>query len=147
MINKFEGEYAFLSNFYHSPFTHDGITYPTNEHFFQAYKTLDIAEKKAIAAAETPGQAKRMGRNVKLRSDWERIKSSVMELGLRLKFTEHPDLRQALIDTAPAQLVEGTTWHDRTWGVCMCPRCGGRGENRLGQLLMKLRDEYTDEIE
>lgn len=147
MINKFEGEYAFLSNFYPSPFTHDGITYPTNEHFFQAYKTLDIAEKKAIAAAETPGQAKRMGRNVKLRSDWERIKSLVMELGLRLKFTEHSDLRQALINTTPAQLVEGTTWHDQTWGVCMCPRCGGRGENRLGQLLMKLRDEYTDEIE
>ena len=147
MINKFEGEYAFLSNFYPSPFVYDGIEYPTVEHFFQAAKTTDLTKRKEIAAAPAPGQAKCMGRNVKLRSDWERIKSSVMELGLRLKFTEHPDLRQALIDTAPAQLVEGTTWHDRTWGVCMCPRCGGRGENRLGQLLMKLRDEYTDEIE
>jgi Xaa-Pro aminopeptidase len=66
-IDCFDGEYAFLSNFYDSPIEKDGIVYPTNEHFFQAMKTLDNEERKKIAAAETPGKAKRMGRNVKLR--------------------------------------------------------------------------------
>ena len=88
MIVEFDGDYAFLSNFYPSTIYHEGITYPTNEHFFQAMKTLDIDERKAIAAAETPGLAKRMGRNVKLRPDWEAVKVDVMRLGLILKFTD-----------------------------------------------------------
>lgn len=135
MINCFDGEYAFLSNYYNSPITHDGITYPTNEHFFQAMKTLNIDEKRAIAAAGTPGEAKRMGRSVTLRSDWEIIKSYYMELGLRLKF-QNPDLAAKLIATDDEELIEGNTWGDRIWGVY-----NGEGENRLGKLLMKIRDE------
>ncbi len=135
MINCFDGKYAFLSNYYNSPITHDGITYPTNEHFFQAMKTLKIDERLAIAAAETPGQSKRMGRSVTLRSDWETIKSYYMELGLRLKF-QNPDLAAKLIATGDEELIEGNTWGDRIWGVC-----NGEGENRLGKLLMKIRDE------
>ena len=53
MIDNFDGEYAFLSNFYESPMTIQGITYPTNEHFFQAMKTLDLSERKKIASAQT----------------------------------------------------------------------------------------------
>ena len=135
MINCFDGEYAFLSNYYNSPITHDGITYPTNEHFFQAMKTLKIDERLAIAAAGTPGKAKRMGRSVTLRSDWETIKSYYMELGLRLKF-QNPDLAAKLIATGDEELIEGNTWGDRIWGVC-----DGEGENRLGKLLMKIREE------
>lgn len=135
MINYFDGEYAFLSNYYNSPITHDGITYPTNEHFFQAMKTLKVDERLAIAAAKTPGQAKRMGRSVTLRSDWETVKSYYMELGLRLKF-QNPDLAAKLIATGDEELIEGNTWGDRIWGVC-----NGEGENRLGKLLMKIRDE------
>lgn len=143
MIIEFEDEYAFLSNFYHSPFIHDGITYPTNEHFFQAMKTLDIDERKAIAAADTPGKAKRMGRNVKLRPDWERIKVSVMELGLRLKFLQHPDLAQKLIETGDEELIEGNWWCDQTWGSCSCPdHIRTPGRNLLGMLLMELRKEF-----
>ena len=95
MIALFDGEYAFLSNFYPSPFTHDGIMYPTNEHFFQAMKTLDIKQRQAIANASTPGQAKRMGRQVNLRPDWETSKEHVMELGLKLKF-QNPVLAEKL---------------------------------------------------
>ena len=141
MIVEFDGEYEFLSNFYHSPFIHDGIAYPTNEHFFQAMKTIDITERKAIAAAETPGLAKRMGRTVKLRSDWEKIKVDIMLLGLSLKF-KNPDLAAKLIATGDEELVEGNWWHDNTWGNCHCPQCsrvGGR--NLLGMLLMELRKE------
>jgi len=141
MICEFENKYAFLSNFYPSPFTHDGITYPTNEHFFQAMKTLDIAERKAIAAADTPGKAKRMGRTVKLRSDWEKVKVYYMELGLRLKFADQ-ELAQKLIDTGDEELIEGNWWHDNTWGSCHCDACFNiPGRNMLGMLLMELRKE------
>lgn len=140
MINCFDGKYAFLSNFYESPITHDGITYPTNEHFFQAMKTLKIDEKWAIAAADTPGQAKRMGRSITLRSDWETIKSYYMELGLRLKF-QNPDLATKLIATGDEELIEGNCWHDNIWGSCTCEKCGNKGENRLGKLLMTIRNE------
>lgn len=139
MIVEFDGDYAFLSNFYPSTIYHDGITYPTNEHFFQAMKTLDISERKAIAAAETPGLAKRMGRNVKLRSDWEKIKVDVMRLGLILKFTD-AELAEKLIATGDEELVEGNWWHDNTWGNCHCTACSRKGgRNLLGMLLMELR--------
>lgn len=145
MIAEFEGEYAFLSNFYPSPIFHDGIAYPTVEHFFQGMKTLDIAERKAIADAPTPGKAKRMGRQVKLRSDWERVKVYYMELGLRLKF-ENPELAQKLIATGDEELIEGNWWHDNTWGSCYCDTCMHKaGRNMLGMLLMELRKELMYE--
>ena len=141
MIVEFDGEYEFLSNFYHSPFTHDGITYPTNEHFFQAMKTLDIETRKAIAAAPTPGAAKRMGRHVALRPDWEKIKVDVMRLGLILKFTD-AELAEKLIATGDEELVEGNWWHDNTWGNCHCTECSRKGgRNLLGMLLMEVRKE------
>lgn len=141
MICEFENKYAFLSNFYASPFTHDGIMYPTNEHFFQAMKTLDIDERKKIAAAETPGLAKRMGRNVQLRSDWEKIKVDIMMLGLRLKFKD-PELAAKLIATGDEELVEGNWWCDQFWGSCNCSKhIRTPGRNVLGMLLMELRKE------
>ena len=140
MINCFEGKYAFLSNYYPSVFTYEGIEYPTNEHFFQAMKTLNIDERKEIAACETPGRAKRMGRRVQLRPDWEEVKVDVMREGLRLKF-QNPKLRAMLLATGDEELIEGNTWHDRTWGRCICSKCGGQGQNLLGQLLMELREE------
>ena len=145
MIIEFEDEYAFLSNFYPSPFTHDGIEYPTNEHFFQAMKTTDLELRKAIAAAKTPGVAKRMGRTVKLRSDWERVKLHYMELGLKLKF-QNPELRAKLIATGDEELIEGNWWHDNTWGNCYCTECARTpGRNLLGMLLMDLRKELQYE--
>ncbi len=135
MIDKFEGEFEFLSNFAPSTFTFEGITYPTNEHFFQAMKTNDLGMRKAIAAAKTPGAAKRMGRQVQLRPDWERVKVDIMRTGLRCKF-EHPILAQKLINTGNELLVEGNWWGDRFWG-----QCDGTGRNMLGQLLMELREE------
>lgn len=145
MIVEFDGENEFLSNFYPSPILYEGIVYPTNEHFFQAMKTLDPIERKAIANAETPGMAKRMGRTVKLRSDWEQVKVDVMRTGLMLKFSD-AKLAQKLIDTGDEELVEGNWWHDNTWGNCHCPQCsrvGGR--NLLGMLLMELRKELQYE--
>lgn len=134
VIDKFDGtEYGFLSNFYSSPIQYEGIVYPTVEHMFQALKALDIETRKKIANAATPGQAKRLGRSVALREDWEEVKIDVMRTALQLKFSD-PTLRAKLIATGEAELIEGNTWNDRFWGVCR-----GSGKNMLGLLLMELR--------
>lgn len=134
-IALFDGEYAFLSNFYSSPITISGINFPTVEHAFQALKTIDAEERKKIAVAATPGQAKRLGRKVQLRQDWEEVKENVMYICLKAKF-DIPELREKLLATGESELIEGNWWGDTYWGVC-----NGIGQNRLGQLLMRLRTE------
>lgn len=144
MINSFSNHYDFLSNFYPSEIEWGGLKYPTVEHYFQAFKTLDFDERAEIAAAATPGLAKRLGREVQLRDDWEEIKDMVMEIGLRKKF-EDPQLRARLRATGRTYLEEGNSWHDNYWGNCYCSRCQQvRGRNHLGQLLMKIRDEEEE---
>lgn len=146
MIAMFDGKYAFLSNFETSPFTVDGVTFPTVEHWFQAFKTLDPIEFREIAEAETPGKAKRMGRHVTLRPDWEEVKVDVMREGLRKKFAI-PEFRVKLLSTGDEELMEGNTWHDNTWGNCVCQKCQNTpGRNMLGMLLMELRQEIQYEI-
>lgn len=141
MITEFDGKHAFLSNFFQSPFVFDDIIYPTNEHFFQAMKTLSQEERRKIAEAKTPGVAKRMGRQVQLREDWEEVKEDMMRLGVTLKFQAHPDLAKKLVETGDAYLIEGNSWHDNTWGSCFCPKCAATsGRNLLGQILMEERE-------
>lgn len=141
MIDRFDGDYAFLSNFYPSSIfdSNDGFTYPTVEHFFQAKKSVILKEREMISKAETPGKAKRMGRKVQLRSDWEDIKLFVMEDALRRKFSKQR-LRAALLATGDEELIEGNWWGDTFWGVC-----DGIGENNLGKLLMKIREDFRNE--
>ena len=144
-IENFDEEYSFLSNFYSSPVRQDGVTYPTVEHAFQACKTTDFAEREPIRQASTPGQAKRLGRRVTLRPDWEQIKVSVMRELLLQKFKD--DLLKAqLLATGEAVLIEGNTWHDCYWGFCRCERCG-KGSNMLGILLMEVRDKLRESTE
>ena len=141
MIDCFDGEFAFLSNFYPSMITVDGIVFPTVEHLFQAAKTVSLVEREKIAAAATPGQAKRLGRNGILCDNWEEIKDDVMLNALRLKFAILP-LREKLLATGDEELIEGNTWHDNIWGNCSCDRCKKiEGQNKLGKLLMQVREE------
>jgi hypothetical protein len=88
VIDSFDGEFAFLSNFYPSHVAHEGAEYPTLEHAFQAAKTMDKAERERVRASATPGLAKRMGRRVALRSDWEKIRIEVMRKLLVEKFKD-----------------------------------------------------------
>lgn len=135
-INSFNNEFAFLSNFYSSPIVYEGIEYPTVEHAFQAAKTFDFETRVKIAAAATPGQAKRLGRSVTLRSDWEQVKDSIMEELVRRKFQSSTSLCLQLWSTGDRELIEGNTWNDIYWGVC-----NGVGRNQLGKTLMKIREE------
>ena len=141
-IDSFSEDYAFLSNFWTAPLLapFDGETYPSLEHAYQAAKTLNAAERAAIRTKLTPGQAKRAGRKVSLRSDWEQVREAVMLELLRVKFGAEP-LRSMLLATGEAELVEGNLWHDLTWGRCSCLQHGGAGRNLLGQLLMTVRAE------
>lgn len=147
MITEFDGKYAFLSNFFYAPFVYDGIIYPTNEHFFQAMKTLDQEKRKQIAEAKTPCAAKRMGRQVQLREDWEQVKYTAMRVGVERKFDAHPGLAEKLIATGDAILIEGNSWHDNTWGSCFCPKCAAiAGKNWLGEILMERRKELVSDL-
>jgi ribA/ribD-fused uncharacterized protein len=137
-IGPFTGPYRFLSNFFPVQIRFEGMCYPSVEHAFQAAKTTRPDERQRIRACPTAAEAKQMGRDVSLRPDWETIKLGVMEHLLRQKFTTHAGLRQQLKATRPRALVEDTTWGDRYWGVCQ-----GQGENHLGLLLMRLRDELV----
>jgi len=135
-ISEFQGEYRFLSNFYPAEVVFEGITYPHVEGAYQSAKTLDMNERRRIAAIADPAEAKRAGRALKYRTDWEQVKFDVMETCVRYKFTHHIELRKKLLATGDATLEEGNNWGDRIWGVV-----DGVGENRLGKILMKVRDE------
>lgn len=138
-ITAFRGDYEFLSNFAASPLLYAGETYPTVEHAFQAAKTFDPEERAKVQMATSPGAAKRLGRRVTLCTDWETVKYDIMLALLRQKFSD-PVLREKLLATGDAELIEGNTWGERTWG---CVQVKGKwvGKNRLGQLLMKVRTE------
>lgn len=146
MIDKFDGEFAFLSNFYPSAISDGYTTFPTVEHYFQACKCEYMDDYDAIAAAPTPGQAKRLGRQAVLRDDWEQNKLNVMETALRKKFAI-PELQEKLLATGDAWLEEGNYWHDNFWGVCHCIDCQDeRGRNNLGKLLMKIRADIRESL-
>jgi len=115
--------------------TYEGITYPSSEHAYQASKTLDYEERIIIASIGRPSDAKRRGRQLKLRDDWESVKLDVMRRIVMNKFLENKDLAELLISTGEEELVEVNTWGDTFWGVC-----DGKGENWLGKILMSTRE-------
>jgi ribA/ribD-fused uncharacterized protein len=143
-INKFDGKHAFLSNFHPAPIVYFDKEYTTAEHLYQASKTELDHEKEAIRVAPTPGKAKRLGQKCRLRDAWDERKELVMLYIVRLKFKD-PQLAQKLLDTGNALLVEGNHWHDNFWGDCACQKCNSApGQNRLGKILMKVRDEIPN---
>jgi ribA/ribD-fused uncharacterized protein len=136
----FRGPYRFLSNFARTPVTVDGLTYRTLEHAFQAAKTDDPSARAAIRALRSPAAARLGGQSVALRAGWDEQRLEVMARLLKAKFMD-PRLAAALVATGTGELVEDNTWGDRYWG-----RCGGRGENHLGRLLMALRSELLADL-
>jgi ribA/ribD-fused uncharacterized protein len=123
----------------------DGVTYLTVEHAYQAAKTADPAERLAIQYAQTPGQAKRLGRKVTVRPGWwDGGQLVAMERLLRQKFAPGTELAARLLETGDQFLAEGNNWHDQFWGNCRCARCKAQGANHLGKLLMKIRAELWE---
>lgn len=139
-IREFIDAYAFLSNFYHSPVKYRNLIYLNAEAAFQAQKESCEKDKEQYTRMN-PAQAKLVGRNCNLREDWEEIKEQTMYEIVKAKFTQNKDLARLLLATGDAYLEEGNWWHDTTWGVC-----NGVGENKLGKILMRVREELDGGI-
>lgn len=138
MINNFRGDYFFLSNFYEAPVIFDGIRYCNNEAAFQAQKCINVEDRKAFSTMN-PSEAKKAGRKVILRSDWELVKVDLMYKIVKAKFAQNIDLALKLAATNNEELVEGNTWGDKIWG-----KVNGEGQNLLGKILMDIRDNILN---
>ena len=128
-----------LSNFAATPFMVDGVEFPTVEHYFQASKALTDWEREMVRAAESPKEAKRLGRQVSLRPDWESVKVDVMREALLAKFRGNAEARRALLSTGHRPIHEDSP-RDLEWGWGE-----GRGRDLLGRLLMEVRSTLRDE--
>lgn len=148
MITSFSGSNRFLSNFSISPiplkqlnwFLGDNdIIVNTVEHAYQAMKGNTLNDQLLIATCAAPGKAKRLGRKIAMRDNWDNIKLDVMRQCLLIKFSDK-DLLNLLLATTNSILIEGNTWGDRFWGAELVNNVW-TGENNLGKLLMQIRDE------
>lgn len=154
MIREFRGKHYWASNFSLYGFWYDNIWFPSNEHWFQAMKTLNREHRIIIAKAERPGTAKWMcspngykGFKIKLRDGWKDIRAPVMLYGLRKKVSNHLVVANKLIATYPQNLIEGNKWHDNYWGDCTCGKreeCKAPGLNILGRLWETARLELIN---
>ena len=143
VIDLFRGEYAFLSNFYdrNKKFTYKGMSFTNSEAAFQSQKCLE-REKEFVGLK--PSESKKLGRKVLLRDDWNEVRNDVMYDVCKAKFTQDHQLLLNLLLTGDRELVEGKH-HDDYWGMVWK---GGKwvGENNLGIVLMKLRDDLKKEL-
>ncbi|WP_160310950.1 GTP cyclohydrolase II [Streptomyces sp. 150FB] len=135
VIDRFAGPWEFLSNYSPAQVRLGNRPYPTVEHAYQAAKTTDEQVRARIAATPDPDEAKALGRRHANRPDWEEAKVVVMRALVEEKFRA-PDLRERLLATGSAELVEGNDWGDRFWGVC-----DGHGQNTMGLILMAIREQ------
>lgn len=140
-VNQFRGDNFYLSNMYQCkvPMRINGKTYQFSsvEAAFQAHKDPERAgEFVGIYGKD----AKKLGRQVNMRRDWESIKDDIMRDCVRSKFENNPKLAAKLKSTE-GLLVENNTWGDRYWGMC-----GGVGQNKLGQILMEERDVLQNKM-
>lgn len=139
------GKYGCFSNYYITNIEFNGEHYTSAEAAFQAQKCADDSLKSEFSSL-TPAEAKRKGRHVLLRPDWEEVKYTIMVGILICKFGSK-ELRDILLSTGNEELIENTTsWHDNIWGNCECPRCRNvEGQNLLGKALMQVRNFYSKE--
>ena len=131
-------EYGCFSNFAAYPIELKGKLWPTSEHYFQAQKFAGTEHEEAVRLEKSPMIAARMGRDRKkpMRLDWETVKDDIMREAVRAKFQQHPGIREVLLATGEATIVEHTE-NDSYWG----DGGDGSGKNMLGRILMEIRKE------
>ena len=136
-------QYGCFSNFSRHPFELDGKQWLTTEHYFQAQKFPgNEAYQEKIRLEKSPMVAARLGRSraQPIRADWEQVKDELMKTALLAKFRQNKDILAILLSTGDAHLVEHTK-NDRYWG----DGGDGSGKNKLGLLLMEVREELRQE--
>ena len=137
---KVDAPYGCFSNFSPHAVFIDGTTWMTTEHYFQANKFINGKERFDIQSAKSPMIAARMGRDRsnQLREDWEEVKDILMRKAIKAKVMQHSEVREALLKTGNAMIVEHTP-RDSYWG----DGPDGSGKNMLGKILMEIRAELT----
>ena len=137
------GEHGCFSNFSRHSIFLAGKRWPTSEHFFQAMKFAGTEHEETVRLCKTPMQAAEMGRSRKLplRREWESVKDKIMLEAVWAKFSQHDDLKAILLGTGDAKLVEHTE-RDAYWG----DGGDGSGRNRLGQILMQIREQLRADV-
>jgi len=148
-----KGEFRNFSNMSQHPIDVDGVRYPTVEHYFQGMKAKQFEDKEmedTIVKAKTPKSAKALGKKVKnfVKEVWDAKRDEVMRTGVRAKFVQHPELRKQLLETGDRLIGEANA-RDLYWGIGTAVSSEKskhpdkwRGQNKLGKLLMELRDEF-----
>lgn len=137
----FKGKFAFLSNFILVPIEFEGALYRSVEHAYIAAKTTDETLRAHVRTLKKPSDAKKWGKTIPLREDWDSVKDNFMENFLRQKFSvKNTELLTKLI-LVEDEIVEENYWHDVYWGKCTCKTHLGSGQNRLGQILTQIRAE------
>lgn len=134
-----------FTNFSPHAIFYKGLRYPTSEHLFQSFKFIDghpnIAERIRTCGERPMLAFDEAHRSQKwVRSDWRQVNVEKMEVALRLKFTQHPDLKAMLLGTGDAELVEDSP-KDYFWGI----GADRSGRNELGKALERLREELRHE--
>ena len=139
-IMSFRGEYFFLSNFYEGKvFDYRGYKFTNSEAPFHAEKCWDRVKEFEM---ERPSQSKKLGRKILIREDWDNVKDEIMYNVCYAKFTQDEILKAKLLATGDRELVEGNRHGDRCWGMTYSQKYDlWIGENRLGLVLMKLRED------
>ena len=143
VIKSFRGKYACFSNFHACEFEYNDIKWSNSEAAFQAMKSGNKVVWEAMSKLNA-SEAKKKGRQrgIGLRPDWDKVKNKFMHDVVYAKFSQNPDLKDILLSTGDAELIEGNWWHDNYWGDCQCERCWDViGMNTLGKILMKVREE------
>lgn len=137
-----EKPYGVFSNLYKRPILFEGREFPTAEHAYQAGKARKEAVREWILNAPSPSLVAMAAHGLytwDIVPNWSKIKFDRMRDVLHAKFTQHDDLRDLLLSTGEARLVEAAKTNNsvnRTWG-----EVNGKGLNMLGVLLMEIRSE------
>ena len=148
-----KGEHRNFSNMSQHPIDVDGVQYPTVEHYFQAMKAKEFKDDEMfdkIVKAKTPKAVKAMGKKVKnfVKEVWDSKRDGFMRDAVRAKFVQHPELRKQLLETGERLIGEANA-RDMYWGIGTSVESEKskhpekwRGQNKLGKLLMELRQEF-----
>lgn len=138
MIDKFRGSFAFLSNISECDITINGYNFKSLENAYQSCKCKNPEDMKLFLNI-TPVEAKILGNTITKRGDWDLVKLNIMETLVYQKFSKNEKLKFLLLMTGNEKLIERNQYGDTFWGVC-----NGTGENHLGKILMRVRQQLND---
>lgn len=140
-----------FSQWYDVCFEVDGVKYHTTEQYMMASKARLFGDEDTldeIMNAATPSDYKKLGRKVKGFEPtlWDEKKLDIVVKGNKAKFGQNPDLKEYLLSTRDAILVEASPF-DKIWGIGLDRETAingsvedWKGENLLGCALMEVRD-------